>query len=73
MLKTIVKAQLAAQKLKDDIKGASLIEYSLLIGIIAAAVVVTIGLVGDKIVAYWETLNGAMPGGDAPAEGGEGG
>lgn len=61
MLKTIVKAQLAAQKLKDDIKGASLIEYSLLIGIIAAAVVLTIGLVGDKIVDYWGDLNTAMP------------
>lgn len=61
MLKYIVKAQLAAADLKEDIKGASLIEYSLLIGIIAAAVVVTIGLVGDKIVDYWGDLNGAMP------------
>lgn len=61
MLKYMIKAQLAAKDLRDDIKGASLIEYSLLIGIISAAVVITIGLVGDKIVDYWGDLNGAMP------------
>lgn len=61
MLKTTIKAQLAAQKLRDDIKGASLIEYSLLIGIISAAVVITIGLVGDKIVDYWGDLNTDLP------------
>ncbi len=61
MIETIIKGQLAVQKLKEDIKGSSLIEYSLLIGIITALVVITIGLVSDKVVDYWGDLNTDMP------------
>lgn len=59
MLKTYVKTRLAVEKLKEDIKGASLVEYSLLIGIISAAVVVTIGLIGGKVVGWWQALDTA--------------
>ena len=63
MLKLYVKAMSAKsfKEIKDDVEGASLIEYSLLIGLISAAVVATIVLVGGKILPYWVNLNTAMP------------
>jgi pilus assembly protein Flp/PilA len=48
------------QKAHDLLKnksGAAMIEYSILIGLITAAIIVTIGLVGDKVVAAWTTIN----------------
>ena len=64
MLKLVVKAQNKIADLKKSIEGASLIEYSLLIGLIAAAVVVMITLMGNKVQDWWETLNKAT--GKAP-------
>jgi pilus assembly protein Flp/PilA len=64
MLKLFVKAQTTIADLKKNVEGASLIEYSLLIGLISAAVVVVIGLMGDKVLNWWGTLNtatGAAP------------
>lgn len=59
MLKLFTKGQLLADKLRNDVRGASLIEYSILIGLITAAVIATIVLVGDKVSGAWTTLNGA--------------
>ena len=64
MLKLFVKTQTKIEDLKKSIEGASLIEYSLLIGLIAAAVVFAISLIGNKVQFWWETLNkntGAAP------------
>jgi pilus assembly protein Flp/PilA len=41
--------------------GQDLIEYALLLGIIAVAVIATIGLIGGKVSTYFDTLEGAMP------------
>ena len=60
MLKTIVKTQMLINDFQKNIEGASLIEYSILIGLIAAAVVAVIGFVGDKIGISWNNLNGAF-------------
>ncbi|MBB3066280.1 MULTISPECIES: Flp family type IVb pilin [Limibacillus] len=43
-----------------DEDGASLIEYSILIGLIAALVVAIIGAVGGWINTQWDTLNTAL-------------
>lgn len=43
-----------------DEDGASLIEYSILIGLIAALVVAIIGAVGGWINTQWTTLNAAL-------------
>ena len=59
MLKLFVKAQNAVSDLKKNVEGASLIEYSLLIGLISAVVVLFIGLMGNKVVGWWEALNSA--------------
>ena len=41
--------------------GQDLIEYSLLIGIITLASVLAMTSIGGKIVAYFTSLDGAMP------------
>jgi pilus assembly protein Flp/PilA len=42
-----------------DERGASLVEYSILIGLIAAATIALIGSVGGKVTASWTGLNTA--------------
>ena len=61
MLKALVKMQTKAEsflsKLKKDEEGASLIEYTVLIGLITIAVIALISAVGQTIVGKWSTLN----------------
>lgn len=59
MLKLFVKSKLALADLKKNIEGATLIEYSLLIGLITAAVIATIVLVAGYVTGAWTTLEGA--------------
>jgi pilus assembly protein Flp/PilA len=42
--------------IRKDEEGAALIEYTMLLGIIVAAVVVTVGLVGTWVNSQWTTL-----------------
>lgn len=44
-------------RLAKNESGAALVEYSILIGLITAAVIATIVLVGDWVQAAWTTLN----------------
>lgn len=71
VLKTYIAAKTQLDDLKDrlskDISGASLVEYSVLIGIITVATVATIGLVGGWVGDQWTALDGALP--DPPAGG----
>ena len=60
MLKHYIAAREKLVSLRKDIEGASLIEYSLLIGLISVGVVVTIGLVGTWVGTQWTALNGAV-------------
>jgi len=51
---------LLREKVRDMLEnksGAAMIEYSILIGLITAAVIATIVLVGGKVTAAWTTLN----------------
>jgi len=41
-----------------DNRGASLVEYSILIGLVTAAAVVLIAAQSPKIVAAWTTVDG---------------
>lgn len=47
--------------LKEDTEGATIIEYSLLIGLITVAVVATVVLVGAWVAAKWVALDTALP------------
>ena len=51
-----------AQDLLKNKSGASMIEYAVLIGLITAAVIVTIGLVANKVGNAWTNLNTNMTG-----------
>jgi pilus assembly protein Flp/PilA len=44
-----------------DEDGASLIEYTVLLGILLVAVIATIGLVGTWISGQWTGLQAALP------------
>jgi len=57
MLKLFVKSKLALADLKKNIEGATLIEYSLLIGLITAAVIALIVFVAGYVDNAWTTLN----------------
>lgn len=53
---------LMREKVRDLLKnksGAAMIEYSILIGLITAAVIATIVIVGGKVTNAWNTLNNA--------------
>ena len=56
MLKTIVKTQMLINDFKKNIEGASLIEYSILIGLISAAVIGVVLTVGDFVTESWDAL-----------------
>ena len=66
MLNYYVKSKLAIEDLKltlEDMKknneGASLIEYSILIGLITAAVVGIILVIGERVELWWSSLSAA--------------
>jgi pilus assembly protein Flp/PilA len=48
-------------KLRYDENGAALIEYTVLLGILLVAVIVTIGLVGTWVSGQWTALEAALP------------
>jgi pilus assembly protein Flp/PilA len=43
-------------RLRKDDNGATMIEYSILIGLITAAAVVAIGAMGGYVTTSWQTL-----------------
>ena len=52
-----IKVKGLIHELKNSTKGATMIEYSILIGIITAGVVATVGLMGGKVGTWWGDLN----------------
>ena len=65
MLKHFVKARIALATLKDrlgrDESGASLVEYSVLIGVITVTMVTTLGLVSVWISGRWASVEAILP------------
>jgi pilus assembly protein Flp/PilA len=49
-----------ARRLKRDENGATLLEYTVLLGLLVVAVLATIGLVGAWILGQWSALNTAL-------------
>ena len=49
------------KRFAEDEDGASLLEYTVLLGILLVAVISTITLVGGWINGQWTALNGALP------------
>lgn len=61
MTKLFVKAQCALARFKANESGASLVEYSLLIGLITVAAVTGVIFVGGWVAAQWNTLQTTLP------------
>ena len=50
MLKLFVSMQnLVIESLRRDDRGATAVEYGLIVGLIAAVIIVTVGLLGKKV------------------------
>lgn len=64
----IAKAHVALNSFKKNESGASLIEYSLLVGLITVGVVLTVVAVGGWVTGQWNALNDTLN--QAPAAGG---
>ena len=59
MTKLAAKLQTMLAVQKD--KGATAVEYGLLVALIAAVIVVTVGALGVKVEDAFATVEGAMP------------
>ena len=57
----ITKFKHAIARFRKSEKGAALIEYSILIGIITAGVIVLVIAVGGWVATTWTSLNGLLP------------
>jgi pilus assembly protein Flp/PilA len=60
IIKAYVHTSEAYRRLKQDERGATLIEYSILIGLITVAVIVTVGTVGTWIATQWTDLDAEL-------------
>lgn len=60
MNKLIVKAQVALNSFKKNESGASLVEYSLLVGLITVAVVAAVVGIGTWANTQWGNLCNAV-------------
>ncbi|MFW6775691.1 Flp family type IVb pilin [Nocardioides sp. CPCC 205120] len=61
---------LGAQKTKSDQRGASAVEYGLLVALIAVAIIVAVMFLSDSISGIFNEA-GTSLGGEVPAEDGE--
>ena len=63
MLKMYVKAKTLLWSLRKDAEGATMIEYSLLIGLITVAMVGSLVVVGAFVADQWSSLttDASMP------------
>jgi len=56
----------ASHRAREE-KGATAVEYGLLVGLIAVAIIVTVGLLGGKLNTLFSSIKDALPSGTAPA------
>ena len=64
---TIVSFVAVAKTRAEEEKGATAVEYGLLVGLIAVAIIVTVGLLGGKLNTLFSSVKDALPSGTAPA------
>jgi pilus assembly protein Flp/PilA len=50
----------AQDRLKRDEKGATAVEYGLMVGLIAVAIIGTVGFLGDELNTLFETVRGEL-------------
>ena len=52
---------IAQDRVRREEKGATAVEYGLMVGLIAVAIIVTVGLLGDQLDALFTTVTDALP------------
>lgn len=56
ILSTMLNLKARFEDLKQKERGATAVEYGLLVALIAAVIVVTVGLLGQEILAAFQTV-----------------
>jgi pilus assembly protein Flp/PilA len=51
----------AQDRLKRDEKGATAVEYGLMVGLIAVVIIAAVTLLGDQLAALFESISEALP------------
>ena len=65
---TLVSLVASAQdRLKRDEKGATAVEYGLMVGLIAVVIIVAVTALGGELAGLFQTIVDKLPGGAAPA------
>jgi pilus assembly protein Flp/PilA len=59
-LKTIISARKNLAKIKDDEQGVTMLEYTILIGIITVAVILAVVFAGSWVASQWTLLTSAL-------------
>jgi pilus assembly protein Flp/PilA len=65
---TLVSFVAVAKTRAEEEKGATAVEYGLLVGLIAVAIIVTVGLLGKQLNSLFASIKDQLPG-SAPAAG----
>ena len=60
MLEKFITFMLAGRS--DEEKGATAVEYGLMVALIAAAIILTVGLLGDELVSLFDEVTTGMQG-----------
>jgi pilus assembly protein Flp/PilA len=55
----------ASDRLKKEAKGATAVEYGLMVGLIAVVIIAAVGFLGDDLKGLFEQIVTALPGGHA--------
>ena len=55
---------LASDRLRKEEKGATAVEYGLMVGLIALAIIVIVGTLGGQLSGLFSDVVEALPGGD---------
>ena len=63
MLEMFVNLQtwIAGRKAEIDERGATAVEYALMVGLIAVAIIGTVTLLGNKVKATFNTITNTLP------------
>jgi len=57
----VTLVSLAKDRLEREEKGATAVEYGLMVGLIAVAIIATVVLLGSKLDGLFKTITNALP------------
>jgi len=63
----VTLAAFAQDRLKREEKGATAVEYGLMVGLIAVVIIAAVVILGNKLNGLFELIGTKLPGGSTPA------